>query len=77
MNPCISRKTQKHTFLLVPGGHICDPQRVTNMASPIQSLINLGEMLMPEYLAYELSHRSDSWRDFLYIYSLSFLDALY
>ena len=33
MNPRIWRKTQRQMFLLVSRGHICDPQRDTNMAA--------------------------------------------
>ena len=37
-NSRISRKTQKQMFLLVFGGHICAPERDTNMASPYKAL---------------------------------------
>ena len=37
-NSCISRKTQKQMFLLASGGHICAPERDTNMASPYKAL---------------------------------------
>ena len=37
MNSRISKKTQKQMFLLVSGGHICAPQRDTNMASPYKA----------------------------------------
>ena len=66
-----SRKTQKQMFLLVSGGHICAPQRDINIASPYKAL-SIWVKRFSEYLAYELRHRPDSWRGFLYIYLLSF-----
>ena len=33
----------KNRCLLVSGGHICAPQRNTNMASPYKALLNLGK----------------------------------
>ena len=57
-------------FLLVSGGHICAPERDTNMASPYKAL-QIWVKRFSEYLAYELLHRPDSWQDFLHIYLLS------
>ena len=57
-------------FLLVSGGHICAPERDTNMASPYKAL-QIWVKRFSEYLAYELLHRPDSWQGFLYIYLLS------
>ena len=37
------------------------PQKDTNMASDLQSFINLGQRFS-ENLAYEISYRPDSWR---------------
>ena len=39
-NSLISRKTQKQMFLLISGGHICAPEKETNMvmASPHKAL---------------------------------------
>ena len=54
-------------FLLVSGGHICAPERDTNMASPYKAL-KIWVKRFSEYLAYELLHRPDSWQGFLYIY---------
>ena len=71
MNSRISRKSQKQIFLLVSGGHICVPQRDTNMASPYKALL-IWVKRFSEYLAYELSHTPDSWRGFFYMYLLSF-----
>ena len=61
-------------FLLVSGGHICAPERDTNVASPYKAL-KIWVKRFPEYLAYELLHRTDSWQGFLNIYFLSFLDS--
>ena len=41
MNSRICRKTQKQMFLLVSGGHICAPQRDTNMASPFPNISHM------------------------------------
>ena len=38
MNSRISGKTQKQIFLLISGGHICAPQRETNMASQFPNI---------------------------------------
>ena len=37
----ISRKTQRQMFLLISGGHICAPQRDTNVASPYNTIQSL------------------------------------
>ena len=58
-------------FLLVSGGHICAPERDTNMASPYKAL-QIWVKRFSEYLAYEQWHRPDSWQGFLNIYLLSF-----
>ena len=58
-------------FRLVSDGHHCAPRRDTNMASLYKALWNWVKRFF-EFLAYELSHRPDSWRGFLYIYLLSF-----
>ena len=71
MNSRTSRKTERQIYLLVSGGHICAPQRDANMASPDKALEKWVKRF-PEYLAYELPHRPDSWQGFLYIYLLSF-----
>ena len=71
MNSRISKKTQRQMYLLVSGGHICDPQRGTNMASPYKALEKWVKRCS-EYLAFELPHRPDSWQGFLFIYLLSF-----
>ena len=62
-------------FLLVSGGHICAPERDTNMASPYKAL-QIWVKRFSEYLA-RMKYRtdSDSWRGFLYIYLLSFPDS--
>ena len=41
MNSRTCRKTQKQMFLLVSGGHICAPQRDTNMASPFPNISHM------------------------------------
>ena len=41
MNSRICRKTQKQMFLLVSGGHICAPQRNTNMVSPFPNVSHM------------------------------------
>ena len=71
MNSCISWKTQKQMFLLVSGGHIRAPQRDTNMASPYEAL-SIWVKRFSLYLAYEISHRPDSWWGLLLIYLLLF-----
>ena len=38
MNSRVCRKTQKQISRLVSGGHICAPQRDTNMASPYKAI---------------------------------------
>ena len=58
-------------FLLVSGGHVCVPERDTNMASPYKAL-EIWLKRFSEYLACELLDRPDSWQGFLYIYLLSF-----
>ena len=58
-------------FLLVSGGHICVFQRNTNMAS-LDKALQIWVKLFSEYLAYEISHKPDSWRSFLYTHLLSF-----
>ena len=71
MNSPKSRKTQKRMYLLASGGHICAPQRDTNMASPYKALEKWVKRFS-EYFAYELPHRPDSWQGFLFIYLLPF-----
>ena len=71
MNSRKSRKTQKRMYLLASGGHICAPQRDTNMASPYKALEKWVKRFS-EYLAYELPHRPDSRQGFLFIYLLPF-----
>ena len=66
-----NKETQKQMFLLVPGGHICAPQRDTNMASLYKALYSRVKCFS-ECFAYEISHGPNSWRGFLYIYLLSF-----
>ena len=41
MNSAICRKAQKQMFLLVSGGHICAPQRDTNIASPFPNISHI------------------------------------
>ena len=41
MNSRICRKTQKQMFLLVSSGHICAPQRDTNMGSPFPKISHM------------------------------------
>ena len=41
MNSPICRKAQKQLFLLVSGGHICAPQRDTNIASPFPNISHI------------------------------------
>ena len=64
----ICRKTQRQIFLLVSGGHICAPQRNTNMVSDGVST----QSVLAEYLANEISRRLDSCWGFYYIQLLSF-----
>ena len=71
MNSRTSRKTERQMYLLVSGGHICDPQRDTNMASPYKALEKWVTRFY-EYFAYELPHRPDSLQGFSFIYLLSF-----
>ena len=66
MNSRINRKTHRQTFLLVSGGHICAPQLYTKMAFLYKAL-QIWVKHFFKYLAYELSHRPDSWQGFLYI----------
>jgi len=61
-------------LLLVSGGHICAPQRDTNIAFPYKAL-QIWIKRFSKYLAYELSQRLDSWPGFLYIYLHSFPDS--
>ena len=71
MNSRVCRKTQKQISRLASGGHICAPQRDTNMASPYKALEEWVKRFS-EYFAYELPHRPDSWQGFLFICLLSF-----
>ena len=41
MNSAICRKAQKQMFLLVSDGHICAPQRDTNIASPFPNISHI------------------------------------
>ena len=41
MNSAIYRKAQKQMFLLVSDGHICAPQRDTNIASPFPNISHI------------------------------------
>ena len=75
MNSLISRKTQKQMFLLVSGGHISALQRDTNMVSPYKAS-EIWVKRFSEYLAYEISHRLDSWPGLLHIYLLLFARLL-
>ena len=62
-------------FLLVSGGHICAPERDTNMASPYKAL-QIWVKRFSKYLAYERLHRPDSWQGFLYNYLSSFISQI-
>ena len=56
-------------FLLVSGGHICAPERNTNMAFPYKAL-KIWIKRFSKYLEYEIVHRPDYWQGFLYTYLL-------
>ena len=71
MNSRVSRTTQRQMYLLASGGHICAPQRDTNMAAPYKALEKWVKRFS-EYLAYKLPQRPDSWQGFLFIYLLPF-----
>ena len=64
MNASISRKARKEMFLLVSGGHICAPQRDTNMSSPFPNISHM-------------KYRTDLLlgQDFFHVYLLSFPDS--
>ena len=54
--------------------YLCPSKGHQNGVS-IQSFTNLGKTFFRISRAYEIPHRSDSWRGFLYIYLLSFPDS--
>ena len=66
MNSCFCRKVQRQMFLFFPAA-IFVPLKGT----PTWRSINLGEYFSKD-LAYEISHRPDSCRGFLYICLLLF-----
>ena len=51
------------------------PLKGTPKCVSIQSFTNLGKTFFRISRPYEIPHRSDSWRGFLYIYLLSFPDS--
>ena len=63
--------TSRGISWLLCGLKLCPSKRHQHGVS-IQSLINLDKTFFRIYRIYEISHRPDSWRGFLYICLLSF-----